>query len=98
MPPEVCTEIFPECACFGTVATIVRADECVIFARTPPNFSHIGELRFAPVIVTRVPAVPRSGETEVMRGASLSVAPACVPAEPEAVGVDVLAAGVGATF
>src|SRR5712691_5479635 len=65
--------IFPERACFGTIAMIVLAVDRLMCPRTPPNFSHSAPWRLAPVILTLVPTGPALGENALMRGATTTL-------------------------
>ncbi len=69
VPPGVVTLILPVTAPVGTVAVICVEELTVKLADTPPNFAEVAPVKFVPMIVTTVPALPLAGENEVMVGA-----------------------------
>lgn len=53
-----------------TMATIILPLLEITIADLPPITTLVGELKFVPVIVTKVPTGPFSGENEVIVGAA----------------------------
>lgn len=83
-PSGVVKPITPETPSGGTVSvTCVAPTICGVIATfTPPMLACVVPARFRPVIVMRVPGLPRAGETPVMAGnagiPSVRAMPPCV--------------------
>ena len=72
VPPAVVTLIgpllAPLSASSGTVALIWASESTVNEAETPSKVTAVAPVKFAPVIVTLVPACPTPGVKELMSG------------------------------
>ncbi|MDP9359858.1 MAG: hypothetical protein M3P29_00245, partial [Acidobacteriota bacterium] len=86
VPASVITEIGPDVAPAGTVATIcVSLDTVYVEALMPLNFTAVAPVKPEPVTVTDVPAAPLEGVKEVIEGGAVTLKlPALLPV-PDAV-------------
>lgn len=83
VPPGFVTTMRPVFAATGTVAVICAAGKAGTIeklAGAPPNVTAVTLLRFDPVIVTEVPAIPLVGEKLAIRGAATKLV--LLPAVP----------------
>ena len=70
MPPGVVTEIVPVLAPFGTVVMITVSELELMMALLPANITLVAPVKFDPLIVTDVPAVPCNGLKSLIVGAA----------------------------
>lgn len=66
MPPAVITLIFPEAPEPTVAVIVVELTTVKEDAATPPMLTPVTPVKFEPVIVTTVPAVPLAGLKEVI--------------------------------
>ena len=85
VPISVVTVTGPVVAPAGTVVVTVPELLTVKVAATPLNETAVAPVKFAPVIVTPVPARPKVGAKETMEGAKTTVKLAALVALPSSV-------------
>jgi hypothetical protein len=85
VPAGVVTAIGPVFAPVGTVATILVSEMTLNCPLEPPNFTVVAPVKFAPVIVTRVPAGPLTGEKPLIVGSATTVKAEALVAVPPGV-------------
>jgi hypothetical protein len=73
VPPGVVTEIGPVFAPFGTVVVITVSELELMIALLPANITLVAPVKFDPLIVTGVPAVPCKGVKPLIVGAAITV-------------------------